>query len=503
MRCISIALGLHLALFCAVQAAGSKPNIVLIMVDDVGFSDLGCYGSEIRTPNVDRLAAEGLRFKQFYNNAICHLTRASVLTGLYPRRDRGGGPVMNRQMVTIGEVLQTAGYGTVLSGKWHLGRQSPNRPIDRGFDEYYGLLDGCCNQFNPAQRDPPFEGGRVRVWGHNDKLVTEFPDDFYATDAITDHAIRHIRQFAAAGRPFFAHVCYTAAHSPLHAKPEDIARYRGRYEDGWDALRLERHQRQLELGLIDTAWRLPPREPEVRPWAEEPNKAWQVSLMEVYAAMIDCVDQNVGRLLTTLKEAGVAENTVVMFLSDNGGCAEQAGGEDPTNIPGPKEHYVSCGPGWAYAQTTPLRRFKAWVHEGGISTPLVVHWPGQLKAGSLTNEVGHIIDLLPTCLEIAGVEYPSTFKDQPIDPVEGKSLVPAFRGQDRTDHEATLLGMVRQPRHSAGRLEAGLGQHGQSLGVVQRRGRSYRDERSGRPRAKPCRADVARLERLGRANRSR
>src|SRR5688572_7297204 len=164
-----------IALIGAAQTAGAKPNIVLIMVDDVGFSDLGCYGSEIRTPNVDRLAAGGLRFKQFYNNAICHLTRASVLTGLYPRRDRGGGPVMSRRMVTIGEVLQTAGYGTVLSGKWHLGRQSPNRPIDRGFDEYYGLLDGCCNQFNPAQRDPPFEGGRVRVWGHNDKLVTEFP----------------------------------------------------------------------------------------------------------------------------------------------------------------------------------------------------------------------------------------------------------------------------------------------------------------------------------------
>lgn len=425
---------LTLALLGSRHCCSATPNIVLIMVDDVGFSDLGCYGSEIRTPNVDRLATEGLRFRQFYNNAICHLTRASLLTGLYPRREPGGGPRLSPNMVTIGEVLQDAGYGTVLSGKWHLGRTSPNRPIDRGFDEYYGLLDGCCNQFNPAQRDPEFEGGRYRVWGHNADLVTEFPDNFYATDAITDHAIKHIRRFAAAGKPFFAHVCYTAAHSPMHAKPQDIARYRGRYDGGWDALRLERHKRQLELGIVDAAWHLPPREPEAGVWADNNLKAWQASLMEVYAAMIDCVDQNVGRIMASLNEAGVAENTIVMFLSDNGGCAEQAGGDDPTNIPGPKEHYVSCGPGWGYAQTTPFRRYKAWMHEGGISTPLVVHWPGQVKAATLTNQVGHLIDLLPTCLEIAGAKYPVTRHGATIDPVEGKSLLPIFRGQTREPH---------------------------------------------------------------------
>jgi arylsulfatase len=414
--------------------AATKPNIVLILIDDVGFSDLGCYGSEIRTPNVDRLAADGLRFTQFYNNAICHLTRASVLTGLYPRRAPGGGPLLTPRMVTLGEVLQDAGYRTVLSGKWHLGRQAPNRPIDRGFEEYYGLLDGCCNYFNPAQRDPPFEGGRIRVWGHNDQLVTQFPDDFYSTDAITDHAIGHIRKFVSAGQPFFAHVCYTAAHSPLHAKPQDIVRYKGRYDGGWDALRLERHRRQLELGVIESAWKLPPREPEAGAWQDEPNKAWQASLMEVYAAMIDSVDQNVGRILQTLSDLGVADNTVVMFLSDNGGCAEQAGGDDPTNIPGPKEHYVSCGAGWAYAQNTPLRRYKAWVHEAGISTPLIVRWPGVVKSGSMTSQPGHIIDLLPTCLEIAGKEYPTTRQDQSIEPMEGASLLPIFRGQTRTPH---------------------------------------------------------------------
>jgi arylsulfatase len=410
--------------------AAERPNIVLILADDMGWSDLGCYGSEIRTPHLDRLASEGTRFRQFYNNAICHLTRASLLTGRFPQRSRSGGPLLAESVPTLADLLHEAGYRTVLSGKWHLGRQAPNRPIDRGFDEYYGLLDGCANYFNPVQPDPEFEGGRTRVWGHNAELVKQFPDDFYATEAIADHAIEHIRRFAAEKKPFFAHVCFTAVHSPLHARPRDIGRYQGRYDGGWDALRRERHARQIELGLIDKNTPLPPLEPETPAWKDAQYKPWQASLMEVYAAMIDAMDQNIGRILQTLEATGTADNTIVLFLSDNGGCAEQAGGDDPTNIPGPREHYVSVGAGWACAQNTPLRRYKAWVHEGGIRTPLIVRWPGQIKPDTWTNQVGHIIDVLPTCLEIAGVAQPWQWRDKPLE-LDGISLTDALHGRSR------------------------------------------------------------------------
>ncbi len=414
----------------------ARPNIVLIMADDVGFSDLGCYGSEIHTPNLDRLAAAGMRFTQFYNNAVCVTSRASLLSGRYPRWVAGRWSPLAPNAVTFAEVLKDAGYGTVLSGKWHLGDRTPHRPIDRGFDEYYGLLDGCCNFFNPVQRDPPFEGGRVRVWGHNDRLVTEFPHDFYATDAITDHAISNIRRLHRNRQPFVAHVCYTAAHSPLHAKPADIERYRGHYTRGWNILRQARYEKQLELGLIDPRWKLPPREPEFPPWDDEPNKAWQQSLMEVYAAMIDNMDQNIGRILSTLEEEGIAQETVVIFLSDNGGCASQAGGDDVTNIPGSREHYVSCGAGWAYLQNTPFRRYKAWAHEGGIATPFIIRWPGVVEAGTLTQEVGHVIDLLPTLLDIAGIAYPTHRRGENVLPLEGQSLSPILRGSRRERPEA-------------------------------------------------------------------
>src|SRR5512136_2372520 len=236
------------------QTPAARPNIVLIMADDMGYSDIGCYGSEIQTPNLDRLAREGLRFTQFYNNAKCIPTRASILTGLYPRGDRAR---LTTHMVTVAELLRSAGYQTALSGKWHLGAIAPLRPIDRGFDEFYGLLDGCCNYFDPGQQDPPFEGGRFRIFAHNDQRIRKFPADFYTTDAFTDHAITTLRRFAAAGKPFFLHLCYTAPHSPIQARPEDIARYEGKYSAGWAALRRQRHARQLELKLIDPKWELP------------------------------------------------------------------------------------------------------------------------------------------------------------------------------------------------------------------------------------------------------
>ncbi len=410
-----------------------RPNIVLIMCDDMGYSDIGCYGGEVQTPNIDSLAKQGVRFTQFYNCAKCTTTRASVVTGLHPRRGKGG--LLRENMVTIGEVLGMAGYQTSLSGKWHLGSGQTTHPFHRGFQEYYGLLDGCCNFFDPVQPDPPFKGGRVRTFGHNDRLIKEFPDDFYTTDAFSDHAATTIRRFAKNKRPFFVHVCYTAPHYPLHAKPQDIAKYRGKYMIGWDELRRQRHQRQIEMGLIDPKWKLPGRDKETPSWEDEPNKQYEDLRMATYAAMIDSMDQGIGRILAALKETGTEKNTLVLFLSDNGGCAENPGGTDTNRPPGPKEYYVAVGRPWAYAQNTPFRRYKSWTHEGGVSTPLIARWPGVIDPESMTSQVGHIIDFMPTCIELAETNYPAKFNGQAIIPVEGKSLVPIFRGELRTGHE--------------------------------------------------------------------
>ncbi|MBC7821160.1 MAG: sulfatase-like hydrolase/transferase, partial [Planctomycetaceae bacterium] len=299
--------------------AAERPNIVLILLDDVGYSDYGCFGSEIETPNIDRLAREGLRFTQFYNNAVCVPTRASLLTGLSPRYVGAGRSIqLTPEMWTLGEVLQAAGYRTALSGKWHLGRAAPNRPNDRGFEEFFGMLDGCSNHFDPSIPDPPFEGGRTRVWAWNGEPIQKFPKDFYSSDAITDHAIENIRRFAAdvEKKPFFTHVCFTAAHSPLHAKPADIEKYRDKYSVGWDEIRRRRRERQLELGIIDKAWSVSAREPEFSAWEQEPLREWKENLMATYAAMVDGIDQNIGRILQTLKETGADRNTLVLVLND-------------------------------------------------------------------------------------------------------------------------------------------------------------------------------------------
>ena len=416
----------------AIAEPKARPNIILIMADDMGFSDIGCYGGEVRTSNINRLAEEGLRFTQFYNNAKCTTTRASLITGLYPRRS---GPLLQKGMVTIGEVLGAAGYNTALSGKWHLGNSAPRRPSDRGFDQYYGLLDGCCNFFDPSIRDPKFKGARVRFFAHDDRRITKFPADFYTTDAFSDYAMERVNEFSKSDKPFFLHVCYTAPHYPLHAKPEDIARYRGKYSMGWRELRQQRHKRQIEMGLLDPNWKLPGPDVEVKSWESRKNKEWDDLRMAVYAAMIDSMDQGIGRILKSLEDNKIADNTLVMFLSDNGGCSETPGGDNPKRIPGPKEYYTHCGPGWAYAQNTPFRRYKCWVHEGGISTPFIVRWPHVVKAGTMTNQVAHIIDLLPTCAEVAGAKYPKEVNGTEILPVEGNSMRPIFEGKSRTAHD--------------------------------------------------------------------
>lgn len=423
-----------LASLVLAATAAEKPNIVLIMVDDMGWSDIGPYGAEIiETPNLDRLASEGLRFRQFYNNAKCTTTRASLLTGLYPRKGGRGIELLDERMLTLGEGMKLAGYKTGLSGKWHNGSRAPHRPYDRGFDRSYGLWDGCSNFFDPSQKDPKFKGGRVRFFGEDDRRITEFPDDFYHTDAFTDQAIDMIREFAETESPFLVYIPFTAPHYPLHAKPEDIAKYKGKFDFGWDELQKRRHRKTIELGLVDPDWKLPPPDPEARPWKDAPSKDWQNLRMEVYAAMIDSVDQNIGRILKALEDTGTADNTLLLFLSDNGSCSESPGGETNTShIPGPKEFYSHVGPSWAYAQNSPFRRYKSRMHEGGIATPLIAHWPGVIPKNSFTDQVGHIIDFLPTFLDMAGAEYPETHKAVPLIPVEGISLLPVLRSPDQT-----------------------------------------------------------------------
>ncbi len=410
------------------------PNIVLIMCDDMGWSDIGCYGGEVETPNLNRLADEGMRFTQFYNNGKCTTTRASILTGLYPRRD--GHQLLRSNMVTIGEAMQGAGYQTALSGKWHLGGEKETHPYHRGFQEFYGLLDGCCNFFDPAMADPPYKGGKVRSFGQNDELITSFPDDFYTTDAFTDHAIKCVKKFAANKKPFLVHLTYNAPHYPLHAKPEDIAKYRGQYKKlgGWIPMREQRFQRLQEMGLADESWKLTDVDKKAYDW-ETANHDHEDLRMAVYAAMIDSMDQNIGRLCVALEEAGVADNTLVIFLSDNGGCSEEPGGRGPEIVPGPKEFYAAVGPAWGWAQNAPFKKHKSHTHEGGILTPCIAWWPGQIEAGAITRQPAHIIDIMPTLLEIAGGTYPEQYAGQQILPVEGKSFVSVLKGAQRDPHE--------------------------------------------------------------------
>lgn len=436
-------------------AADERPNVLLILCDDLGYSDLGCYGGEIRTPQIDRLSSEGLRFTQFYNAAVCVTTRSALLTGLYPRQEKR--PRLRPNMVTLGEAMRRAGYATSLTGKWHLGSSPPLRPIDRGFDEFYGLLDGCCNFFNPAKQDPKFyNGGRFRTFAHNDQLVTEFPEGFYTTDAFTDHAVKMIQRLANGEKPFFVHLCYTAPHFPLHAFPSDMEPYRGKYSGGYHVMRQQRHARQSQMGLFSKLPKLSAPENkqgdyrydyDVPDWTnlsvEERQR--EEARMETYAAMVERMDRGVGRVLQALEQAGVADNTIVIFLSDNGGCASWPDQhEDQENqfrkynqgIPvGDERGYEFVGKGWGWAQNAPFRQFKTWCYEGGIATPLIVRWPGKTKPDTITHQVGHIIDFMPTLLELADAPYPSQLHGHETLPVEGLSLVPILRGKQRAGHE--------------------------------------------------------------------
>ena len=456
----------------------SRPNVIIIMADDMGWSDIGCYGSEIETPNLDRLAKNGLRFTQFYNTGRCCPTRASLLTGTYPHQ-AGIGHMMNdtglpgykgdlgSNVRTIAEVLSPAKYSTYLSGKWHVtpkiqpGSSQHNWPRQRGFDKFYGTIHGAGSFFDPNS----LTRNNTLISPYADKEYQ--PEVFYYTDAINDHATRFINEHDNKN-PFFLYVAHTAPHWPMHALPEDIEKYKGKYDSGWEKIREARYKKQIKLGLVDPKWKMSPRDAE--PWKDAKNKEWDIRNMEVYAAMIDRLDQGIGNIIGALKNRNIFDNTLIIFIADNGGCAEGMGRKEGIQykdsdpqilkpmkstdlqfdmIPkrtrdgvvmkqgtevmtGGADTYHGYGKAWANVSNTPFRQYKHWVHEGGISTPLVAHWPKGIAPklrGKLEHQPAHLIDLMATCVDLAKADYPKKVNGKEIVPIQGVSLKPVFSGK--------------------------------------------------------------------------
>jgi arylsulfatase len=466
------------------EGSGARPNIVLVLADDMGYSDIGSYGAPvIETSTLDRLSENGLRFTQFYNTARCVPTRASLLTGLYPHQAGLGHMTfdqdlpgyrgdLNEHNVTIAKMLGEAGYSTYMSGKWHVTpfrTEDPtkhNWPLQRGFDRFFGTIIGAGSYYDPAGL---VRGNQYISPGETGDGYTD--DDFYYTDAISDYAARQVRTHAQkrAETPFFLYVSYTAPHWPLHAPEEAIETYEGRFDIGWDRLRQRRYDRAVELGLIDEQWPLTERDPKVPAWDEAKNKDWQARRMAVYAAQIDRMDQGIGRIVGALEQTGQLENTLILFLSDNGGAQERFGwvdwrdypesegatppdsgevqtslypkvtrtgepiqlGNMPEYMPGPEDTYQSYGRPWANVSNTPFREYKHLVHEGGIATPLIAHWPAGIeREGKLVRQPGHVVDLMATAVDLGAASYPDTVAGRAIRSMQGLSLVPAFRGQE-------------------------------------------------------------------------
>ena len=429
---IPLVLASTIGLFClgvgeVRSAQPDRPNIVLIMCDDMGFSDIGCYGGEIETPNLDRIASRGMRFRTFYNNAKCEHTRASLLTGRWWHHV-GASASVKYAAPTFGERMREAGYRTLMTGKWHAGET----PFKRGFDRHYGLTDGCCNFWNPGHArpgEPEPAKKRVRRWANDDQEFLPFtPSDtgFYTTDAFTDYAVDYLEQYKDESKPFLLYVAYTAPHYPLHASEEDVAKYRGKYRAlGWDQLRLQRYARQNDLGVLPAGATLSPRDDAVKAWDSIPeeDRDWWDLRMAAYAAMIDRMDRNIGRILNKLEETGKAKDTVIFFLSDNGACNDSA---DRSTVKGtmPWEvtSYLTQGRSWANASNTPYRQYKTTDYEGGTRTPMIAYWPGVTEPNSLTDHVGHLVDFTPTMLDLAGVEITPE--------LSGHSLAPVLRGEN-------------------------------------------------------------------------
>ena len=419
----------------------TRPNLVVIMADDMGFSDIGCFGGEISTPNLDRLAANGVRLTQFYNTGRCCPTRASLLTGRYAQqagvgwmtsegRNRGqdfGYPgytgELNRTSVTFAEVLAGAGYRTLMTGKWHVGTFTGMWPMDRGFERYYGLVRGGSNHFKPHPDKLLVEGRRPVAPG----------EDFYTSDSFTDAAISYVRESRERSEdPFLLYLAFTAPHWPMHAPDEDIERYRGKYDTGWEPVRAARFERMKELGILHAESALSPL--DVKPFSETDPERREVLAhrMAIYAAMVDRLDQNVGRLVATLEELGVLDDTLILFFADNGGCAEGGlmGGSPDEMVGGREGYFLTYGKGWANASNTPFRLYKHWVHEGGIASPFIAHWPAGIEAkGELRRDPCHLIDVAPTLYELAGARYPKNHGGREIGGLEGVSLLKTLRGE--------------------------------------------------------------------------
>jgi len=445
------------------ETPSARPNIVLVLVDDMGFADLGCMGSEIRTPHINSIAANGVLMSAMYNCARCCPTRAALLTGLYPHNagighmgTNLGTPAcqgfLRNDTSTIAELLREAGYRTSMSGKWHVGGDYRAREVDswrvgavgfptprqKGFDRFYGIVDGVTHFFSP------------HYIMEDDERAEVSPSDFYFTDAITDHALKMVDESSEAGKPFFLYLAHAAPHWPLHAHEEDIARYDGVYTKGWDALRTARHEEMQSKGVLPHSWEISPRDGEAPPWEAIEHEDWEAERMAVYAAMIDRLDQNIGRFLNHLKQRGIYDNTLIFFLSDNGGCAEFMAedgfakfmpdihndgrritmGNRPGLRPGGALTYMSYDLPWANVSNAPFRLFKHWVHEGGISTPLLVQWPTRLNRGDVVHAQSHVIDILPTILEAAGTTYPDEISGRAIQPLDGESFLSVLDGKD-------------------------------------------------------------------------
>ncbi len=447
----------------AAATAGTRPNIILVLADDMGFSDIGCYGSEISTPNLNQLAAGGLRFTQFYNNPRCCPSRASLMTGLYPHQAGVGMMVdadykrypypayagdLSSSCVTIAEALKTAGYNTAMAGKWHLtppeGVSNHNWPLQRGFDKYFGTIAGASSYFDPATLT-------------RDNTPIRAEKGFYYTDAIAENAAQYVEDFASRQMPFFLYTAFTAPHWPLQVPEEDIEKYKDRYRGGWDELRRERHQRQIRMGIVQEKWGITPRDARVPSWEVASYKEWEMRRMAVFAAQVERLDRGIGKIIAKVEQLGIADNTLMLFMADNGGNYEELGdpgpeasrpihlpyktldgrsveqGNKPSVFPGPEDTYQSYGIPWGNCSNTPFRLYKHFAHEGGISTPLVAYWPAVIRQkNSLTHQIGHETDMMATCLDIAGAKYPSTTKSGATPPpLVGKSLLPVFHGQTR------------------------------------------------------------------------
>ncbi len=449
-------------------AEAQRPNIVVIMTDDMGWSDVGCYGGEIPTPNIDSLARRGVRMTQFYNTARCSPSRASLLTGLHPHQTGigelttndgpGGYPgSLNDRCATIAETLQAAGYRTHMTGKWHLCSDAdhPNGswPTRRGFDRYWGTIAGAGSYFAPTT----LHDGETPV------AAADLPDDFYYTDAIGEHAAAAIADDAASGQPFFGYVAFTAAHWPLHAREADIARFRGHFDEGWDVLRAQRHDRQVAAGLCSRDVTVHDRDPDVTAWEKTDHQQWETSRMEVYAAQIHAMDRAVGTILDALEMVGVRDNTIVVYLHDNGGCAEELPfeaeaaaafrrrryivppaapdgstikmGNDPSITPSTADTYCSYGKAWANLSNTPFRMYKRWVHEGGIATPLIVSWPaGGVQTGTVLPGPHQLTDVVPTLLEATAVAPGTNRGGTELPRLPGVSMLGALRGGQSAEH---------------------------------------------------------------------